>query len=50
MIVLAINKLPKSYRHLVDDKIFLDDDGTTNLAPDIFRERYVNFFIDIQDF
>ena len=45
---MAVDTLPKSYRHLVDDKIFLDDDGVTNLAPEIFRERYMNFFIDIQ--
>lgn len=40
--------LPKSYRYLIDDKLFLDDKGE-NLAPDIFHKRYVNLFTTIQD-
>ena len=47
MISLAVDKLPRSYRHLVLDEVFLDDNGV-NLAPEIFRERYTNLFIDIQ--
>jgi len=45
---LTTKELPKSYRYLVDDGIFLDDNGN-NLAPGIFRDRYINLFADIQD-
>ena len=44
---MPMNTLPKSYRHLVDDRIFLDDDDK-NLAPGIFVERFTNLFIEIQ--
>jgi len=44
---MAISELPKSYRYLVDDMIFLDDDGN-NLAPRIFEKRYKNLFLDLQ--
>ena len=41
-------ELPKSYRYLVDDRIFLDDAGN-NIAPDVFRSRFVHLFINLQD-
>ena len=45
---MLVNEIPKSYRYLVDDRIFLDDDGN-NLAPEIFRSRFINLFVDIQE-
>jgi hypothetical protein len=47
VIFLAEKELPKSYRYLVDEKIFLDDAGN-NLAPGIFERRFENHFVDIQ--
>ena len=46
--MLTMNELPKSYRYLVNDRIFLDNNGN-NLAPEIFRKRYINLFMEIQD-
>lgn len=45
---MSANVIPKSYRYLVDDRIFLDNNGN-NLAPGIFERRFINLFIDIQD-
>jgi len=45
---LVMNELPKSYRYLVDDRIFIDDNDN-NLAPEIFRARFMNLFINIQE-
>ena len=42
-----MNEVPRSYRYLVDDRIFLDDDNN-NLAPDNFKIRFINLFTDIQ--
>jgi len=42
-----VYEIPKSYRYLVDDGIFLNDEGK-NLAPEIFRRRFVNLFVDMQ--
>ena len=44
---MDVNAIPKSYRYLIDDKMFLDDDGS-NLAPKIFYDRFELAFKEIQ--
>jgi len=41
------DRVLKSYRHLVDEKVFVDSDGK-NLAPKIFYDRFENAFLNIQ--
>jgi len=43
-----VNEIPESYRYLVTGRFFLDDNGN-NIAPDIFKHRYVNLFMDLQE-
>jgi len=44
---MSVYETPKSYRYLVTDRIFLDDNGK-NLAPEIFKSRFIILFRDLQ--
>jgi len=44
---MNVTSFPKSYRHLIDDGIFLDDTGN-NIAAELIRSRFITAFADIQ--